>query len=286
MWIASTLLLVIGCGAVGGLAQALIGQSRTGQIGSRSGRAVIGAVTAVIVVGLLSQSAFLEAVNRLFQPADTAEVFQALLLVASVALAAGFAGQTLLKRVADSLLKQLGMQTDQKIAAAEERSAMQTEEKIAMERRLRGTESTIIRAVTSVRDADLRFAIQLLEPVLRDPRLPESFIARAHGIIANAKKRIGILEPENKVRFLNEAVNHIDEAHRLSPDDYRYLFNRACYCWMLSEDAIDEVLRDLRHSIEKGLSFHEIEKDEDLATLRGHERFRELEATATARMGL
>lgn len=272
MWIAGTVLLVIGCGAVGGLAQALTGQSvqpRIGQIGSRSGRAFIGSITAMLVVGLLSQSAFLEAVKKLFQPADTADVFQALMLVASVALAAGFVGQTLLSRVSGQLLKAFGPQF--------EAVSLQFDKKVAMERKIRNVDSMIVRAAIIVREGHFEVAIQLLEPILSDSEVPVPFLARAHGVIANAKKRLGLLD---------EAVNHVDEAHRLSPDDYRFLLNRACYRWMLShDDAIGEVLQDLRQSIHKGLSFHEIEKDEDLVTLREHEQFRELEATAISRMG-
>lgn len=272
MWIAGTLLLVIVCGASGGLVEALTGepgQSRAERMRSRSASAVIGSLTATIVVGLLSQNAFSEAVKKLFPPADTAEVFQSVVLVASVALAAGFAGQTLLKRVSDTLLQQFSIQTDKKLAAAEEQ--------IALERKLRDMDSTILRAGTKVRDGDLGLAVQMLEPILSDSDAPKLFLARAHGIIANAKKKTGLLD---------EAVNHVDEAHRLSPDDYRFLFNRACYRWTLSHDAIDEVLQDLSQSIEKGLSIHDIEADEDLATLREHERFKELEAAATARTGL
>ena len=84
-----------------------------------------------------------------------------------------------------------------------------------------------------------------------------------------------------KIDLLDEAVSHAGMAHRLSPDNYRFLFNRACYRWMVSHDAIDEVLQDLRQSIEKGLSRNEIMGDEDLATLREHERFSELMVNAT-----
>lgn len=230
-------------------------------MGSRSGRTFIGGLTAVLVVGLLSQSAVLDAVKTLFAPTDTPDVFQSLLLVASVALAAGFLGQTLLNRVANLLLKELSPQFE----------AMEKKGKI------RDVDFTIIAAAIAVRDGDFEDAIQLLQPILRDSEVPEPFLARAHGIIANAKKKIGLLD---------QAVNHVDEAHRLSPDDYRFLFNRACYRWIVSHDAIDEVLRDLRQSIEKGLSLDEIERDEDLAALREHERFRELRTIATARKGL
>ena len=268
MWNTLTLLLVIGCGALGGLAQALVGQpgqSSLGQLGSRSRRAFIGGLTAALVVGLLSQSAVLDAVKTLFAPTDTPDVFQSLLLVASVALAAGFLGQTLLYRVAELLLKELSPQFK-----AIEKNA-------AMERKIINVDSTILRASIAVREGYLEVGIRLLEPILSDSDVPVPFLARAHGVIANAKKKIGLLD---------DAVNHVDEAHRLSPDDYRFLFNRACYRWMVSHDAIDEVLRDLRQSIEKGLSLDEIERDEDLAALREHERFRELRTIATARKGL
>ena len=272
MWIVAILLFVLVCGASGGLVQALTGQpgrSSTEVMGSRSEHAVIGAITALIVVGLLSQSAFSEAVKKLFPPTDTAEMFQALVLVASVALAAGFAGQRLLKRVSDSLLQQFSIRTDKKIAAAEE--------KIAIERKIRDLDSTILRAGTKVRDGDSGLAIQMLEPIVSDSKAPDLFLARAHGIIANAKKQTGLL---------NEALKHVDEAHRLSPDDYRFPFNRAYYRWMLSDDAIEEVLRDLRLSIEKGLSIDDIERDEDLETLRKHERFREFIGGYNRRMSL
>ena len=268
------LLLVSGCGAIGGLAQTLTGQpgqSRSGQLGSRSGRAFIGGVTAMLVVGFLSQSTFSEAVGTLLDPTGTIDVFQALVLVVSVALAAGFAGQTLLNRVSGQLLQALGPQFE----------AMNLQ--FDKERKIRNVDSTILRAAIAVREGHLEVAIQLLEPVLADAEVPAPFLARAHGVVANAKKKSAHLD-RNKTGLIYEAVSHVNEAHKLSPDDYRYLFNRACYRWMLGHDAIDDVLLDLRHSIEKGLSFHEIERDEDLATLREHERFQELEATATARM--
>lgn len=201
MWIVAILLFVLVCGASGGLVQALTGQpgrSSTEVMGSRSEHAVIGAITALIVVGLLSQSAFSEAVKKLFPPTDTAEMFQALVLVASVALAAGFAGQRLLKRVSDSLLQQFSIRTDKKIAAAEE--------KIAIERKIRDLDSTILRAGTKVRDGDSGLAIQMLEPIVSDSKAPDLFLARAHGIIANAKKQTGLL---------NEALKHVDEAHMI-----------------------------------------------------------------------
>lgn len=272
---AGLLLLVIGCGAVGGLAQALIGQSgqaRTAQSGSRSGRAFIGGVTAMLVVGLLSQSAFSEAVGTLLVPTNKIDVFESLVLVVSVALAAGFAGQTLLNRISGQLLQALGPHFD----------AMNLQ--FDKERKIRNVDSTILRAAIAVREGYLEVAIHMLEPILTDAEVPVPFLARAHGVIANAKKKIAHLDGD-RTGLLNEAVNHASEAHRLSPDDYRYIFNRARYRWMLSHDAIDDVLLDLRYSIKKGLSFHEIEKDEDLATLREHARFRELGASATIRVG-
>ena len=258
MWIALTLLLVIGCGALGGFVKSFAGQPgqpRTGQKGARSRWAFIGGLMAVAVVGLLSQSAFSESVKKLFQPTVTDDVFQPLILVASVALVAGLAGQTLLNSLFRSLLKERQKMRDQ------------FEESVTMKRKIRNAEFTTYRAAIAVREGHFEVGIQLLEAILKDTDVPEWLLARAHGVIANAKKKIGLLD---------EAVNHVDKAHRLSPDDYRFLFNRACYRWMVNNNAIDEVLQDLRQSIEKGLSLDEIERDEDLATLRKHERFKEL----------
>lgn len=263
MWNALALLLVIGCGALGSLAQTLTGQSgqsSLGQMGSRSGRAFIGGITAVVVVGVLSQSAFSDAVKKLFPFTDTADAFQALILVASVALVAGCAGQTLLNRVAQQLLSGLIPRFE----------AM--EKRVAMEGKIRDVDTKILGAVIAVRDGRFEDAIRVLQPILSDSEVPAPFRARAHGVIANAMKKIDLLD---------EAVSHAGMAHRLSPDNYRFLFNRACYRWMVSHDAIDEVLQDLRQSIEKGLSRNEIMGDEDLATLREHERFSELMVNAT-----
>lgn len=281
MWVALIILLVIGCGVVGGLAQALVGQpgqSSHGQLGSRSERAFIGGVTAVVAVGVLSQVALLDHVKKLFSPTDTADVFQSLVLVASVAVVAGFLGQTLLYRLAERVLSGFNLRLeDVEEQVAMERKAMEQERKameakVALNRKIRDVDYTITRASIAVGEGHLEVGIQLLKPILSDSEVPQSFLARAHGVIANAKKKSGLLD---------EALNHVDEAHRLSPNDYRFLFNRACYRWMINDDAIDEVLRDLRQSIEKGLSLDAIERDDDLATLRKHERFRELMVNKT-----
>ena len=267
--IACIFLLVIGCGALGGLAQALIGQpgqSSLGQMGSRSTRAFIGGVTAVLVVGALSQIAVLDAVNELFKVAEAADKFQSLLLIVSVSLAAGFWGQTLLYRVTERLLSGFDLRLKE------------TEEKVAMERKIREVDRAISSAVSDVREGYRKRGIESLRPILSDSEVPARSLARAHGVTANAKKMIALLnEPVDRVGLLNEAVDHVSVAHRLLPDDYRFLFNRACYLWLISSDNIDKVLQDLRQAIAKGLSFDQIKRDKDLETLREHECYRAFE---------
>lgn len=165
------------------------------------------------------------------------------MLLSSVSLAAGFTGHALLRRMSSQLLK-----LDTEIKAL-------------------GGQVKISDAAIAVRDGYLEQAIGLLAPVLDNSDVPRLDRARAHGIVANAKK---------KLRLFDEAVGHVDTAHRLAPEDWRYLFNRACYRWLASNGgAIDDVFRDLKESLDKGLEFRQIEQDEDLATLRKHERFPE-----------
>ena len=273
--VALVFLLVIGCGVLGGLAQSLIGQPRQsslGQMGSRSRRAFIGGVTAVLVVGALSQIAVLDAVNKLFQspssdgPANSADQFQSLLLVASVSLAAGFWGQTLLYRVTGRLLSGFDLRLKE------------TEENVAMERKIREVDQAIVSAITLVREGHWKIGIDSLKHILSDSKVPASLVARAHGVTANAKKKIALLnEPVDRVGLLNEAVDHVSVAHKLLPDDYRFLFNRACYLWLISPDNIDKVLQDLRQAIAKGQSFDQLKRDKDLDTLREHERYKAFE---------
>ena len=191
MWVALIILLVIGCGVVGGLAQALVGQpgqSSHGQLGSRAERAFIGGVTAVVAVGVLSQVALLDHVKKLFAPTDTPDVFQSLVLVASVAVVAGFLGQTLLYRLAERLLSGFNLRLEE----VEEQVAMERktmEAKIALDRKIRDVDYRISRASTAVGEGHLEVGIQLLEPILSDSEVPQSFLARVHGVIANAKKK-------------------------------------------------------------------------------------------------
>ena len=167
------------------------------------------------------------------------------MLLSSVSLAAGFAGHALLRRMSSQLLK------------------LDTEVKAL------GGQVKISDAAIAVQDGDPERAVQLLTPILDSPDVPKLDRARAHGITANAKKRL---------RLFEEAINHVDVAHKLSPDDVRYLFNRACYRWLSSNGgAIDDVFRDLQESLNKGLAFRDIEQDEDLAALRKHPRFPEWE---------
>lgn len=260
--------------ALGGLAQALIGQpgqSSLGQMGSRSTRAFIGGVTAVLVVGALSQIAVLDAVNELFKAAEAAEAaeaadkFQSLLLIVSVSLAAGFWGQTLLYRVTERLLSGFNLRLKE------------TEEKVALERKIHEVDRAISSAVSDVREGYRKRSIELLKPILSDSEVPARSVARAHGVTANAKKMIALL---------NEAVDHVSVAHRLLPDDYRFVFNRACYLGLISPDNIDKVLQDLRQAIAKGLSFDQIKRDKDLETLREHERYKAFEDEFNRREGI
>lgn len=170
------------------------------------------------------------------------------MLLSSVSLAAGFTGHALLRRMSSQLLK------------------------LDTEVRVLGGQVKISDAAIAVQDGDPERAVQLLTPILDSPDVPKLDRARAHGITANAKKRL---------RLFEEAISHVDAAHKLSPDDYRYLFNRACYRWLSSNGgAIDDVLRDLKESLDKGLEFRHIEQDEDLAALRKHPRFPEWEKIA------
>ncbi len=141
-----------------------------------------------------------------------------------------------------------------------------------------GGQTKISEAAIAVRDGDLKRAIELLTPILDNPDVPQIDRARAHGIMANAKKRLYLLDEEKNL--LKDAVSHVDAAHKLAPDDYRYRFNRACYRWLLRNgEAIDDVFHDLEESLKKGLEFREIEEDEDLVELRKHERFPDWEAS-------
>lgn len=165
------------------------------------------------------------------------------MLLSSVSLAAGFAGHALLRRMSSQLLK------------------LDTEVKAL------GGQVKISDAAIAVQDGDPERAMQLLTPILDSPDVPKLDRARAHGITANAKKRL---------RLFEEAIRHVDVAHKLAPEDYRYLFNRACYRWLLRNgSAIDDVFDDLKASLDKGLAFCDIRDDPDLATLIKHERFPE-----------
>ncbi len=189
-------------------------------------RAFIGAVTAVVVVGFFLQNDFSEAVGKLFlSTSQSADIFRALMLLLSVSLAAGFAGHVLLSRISAKLL-------DTKLKAL-------------------GDQAKISEAAIAVLDDNSERAIELLTPILDNPDVPKQDRARAHGIMANAKK---------KQRRFGEVIEPVDAAHKLSPDDYRYLFNRACYRRLLSNGAaIDDVFDDLKESLDKGLEFYYIE---------------------------
>ena len=103
------LAFVIGCGALGGWVQGFVrrpDQSSGEQIGTWK-RIAIGGVTAVIVVGILSQSAFSDAIEVLHQWEEGAGRFEALVLVAAVALGAGLAGQTFLRRVVEAIAERI-----------------------------------------------------------------------------------------------------------------------------------------------------------------------------------
>ena len=240
--------VVVFCGALGGLSQSLIGRLPGAEPEQPwrvwLTRVFIGAVTAVVAVGFFLQSDFSEAIGKLFQPtSQPADEFRALMLLASVSLAAGFTGHALLRRMSSQLLK-----LDTEIKAL-------------------GGQVKISDAAIAVRDNDPERAIELLTSILDSADVSKLDRARAHGIMANAKK---------KLRLFAEAAGHVDAAHKLSPEDYRYLFNRACYRWLSNNGgAIDDVFRDLKESLDKGLEFRDIKQDEDLATLRKHERFPE-----------
>ena len=94
---------------------------------------------------------------------------------------------------------------------------------------------------------------------------------------ANAKRMIALL---------NEAMDRSSVAHRLLPDDYRFVFKRACYLWLISPDNIDKVVQDLRQAIAKGLSFDQIKRDRDLETLREHERYKAFEDEFNRKEGI
>lgn len=204
------------------------------------------------------------------------------MFVSAVSLAAGFTGEPLLRRLTAQLVKDLSdrleeersdrLEEERKIREAlakeleEERKIREASDKeVAKELKIRNVESEILKGAINVREDDLQAAIKRLEPILNDPDVPAPFRARAHGIIANVKKKINLFE---------EAIKHVEIAHELSPDDYRYLFNRACYRWLAKNGSIDDVLQDLRMSLEKGLSLEEIEIEKDLIELRKQEQFK------------
>lgn len=254
MWVVATFLFVVLCGALGGLAQSRVGRTSDNPRRAKSvplDCALIGAVTAMVVVGVFSQSGFSESIKKLSQPSDSADLFQALMFVSAVSLVAGFTGQTLLSRVSEQLLRALGAQVDKEFAK---------------ERKIRDVDSTILKASATVRTGHLEFAIKLLEPILGDSDVSAPFQARAHGVIANAKKKNGLLD---------EAIKYVEAAHRLLPDDYRYFYNRTCYRWLASNGNLDQVWQDLEQAIERGLPLREIENDEDLKTLRETKRYQE-----------
>lgn len=169
---AFTLLLVIGCGVLGGLAGARIEKperDRDRQKASKSDHALSGVVTAVIVVGLLSQNSFSGAVDKLTESSYLVDEFKSLVFVAAVAMAAGLLGQTWAYRVAERLL----IAQDPQLQVLRD----EIEGRIAQESRSNREQLTILRAKTAVRDGSFETAIRLLEPILSGSDVPARVLA-------------------------------------------------------------------------------------------------------------
>lgn len=198
---AFTLLLVIGCGVLGGLARARIEKPERDrdrqkeQKDSKSEHALSGVVTAVIVVGLLSQNSFSGAVDKLTESSYLVDEFKSLVFVAAVAMAAGLLGQTWVYRVAEGLL----IAQDPKLQVLRD----EIEQRIAQESRSTREELTILRAKTAVRDGSFETAIRLLEPILSGSDVP----ARAR-VLAEIKKdeHLSKLHKDDRFRELMATI--------------------------------------------------------------------------------
>ncbi|HZN60663.1 MAG TPA: tetratricopeptide repeat protein, partial [Planctomycetota bacterium] len=73
-----------------------------------------------------------------------------------------------------------------------------------------------------------------------------------------------------------KAIHHFEIARRISPQDQLTLYNLAC-AYALAGGKPDEALEALEASVKAGFDDYEhLEKDPDLESLRGLERYRRL----------
>ena len=140
--------------------------------------------------------------------------------------------------------------------------------------------SAIVSGRLIVQSGDPQRACDELEPIISeidkdDKDIPAKLRALAHGVVACAKKRTGQFE---------RAFEHAKEAIKLDNNDYRYVYNLACYRWLSKkstistiedrENIIEAVVRDLR-SIKKHLKREVVENEIDFEGLRKEKQFKE-----------